>query len=285
MYVVATPLGNLYDMSFRALAVLDAVAGIAAEDTRVSAKLLAHWGIRTPLVAVHAHNERAAAEVLIERLRAGESWALITDAGTPAVSDPGARLVAAVRTAGFAVVPIPGPSAVAAAVSVSGLCEEGFCFRGFLPSKANAREAALRAALAGDLPSVWFEAPHRIAAALAALEEICGKEYPLFVAREMTKRFEEYFAGTVGEAQGWLAARAERQQGEFVLVVPPRRDEAAAWAEAQRWCGEFCAAGVRLPQAVRWAAEIAGVSRKALYAWALTQKWDNPAIETESEKS
>lgn len=272
LYVVATPLGNRFDLSVRALAVLSGVAGIAAEDTRVTARLLESWGIRTPLVALHAHNERSAAELLCARLAAGEHWALVSDAGTPAVSDPGVKVVAMVREQGFPVVAIPGPSAVTAAISISGWGESGFAFRGFLPAKAAQRRAAIREAAAGDLPTVWFETPHRIDEALADFAATLGTNHPVFVAREMTKRFEESFRGTVTEAQAWLAARRERKHGEFVLVVPPANDDSERTARAKAWCERFIAAGVARSEAVRWAAELFQISKNRLYDWVVAHE-------------
>ncbi len=272
LYVVATPLGNRFDLSLRALAVLDGVAGIAAEDTRVTRRLLEAWGIVTPLVAVHAHNEVVASQMLIERLRAGESWALVSDAGTPAVSDPGARVVAAVRAAGFPVVAIPGPSAVTAAISISGWGEEGFAFYGFLPAKSVQRRAAIARAAAGTLPVVWFETPHRIAAALSDLVTHFGGKHPIFLARELTKRFEEHFQGSLASAQQWLAARPERQHGEFVLVVPLQEDRQQRQLAAQRWLERFLAAGVARSEAVRWAAELFAVSKNQLYDWSIAHE-------------
>jgi 16S rRNA (cytidine1402-2'-O)-methyltransferase len=274
LYVVATPLGNRYDLSIRALAVLSGVAGIAAEDTRVTGRLLASWGINTPLLPVHDHNERAAAELLCARLAAGEHWALVSDAGTPAVSDPGVKVVAQVRERGFPVVAIPGPSAVTAAISISGFGEEGFAFRGFLPAKAAQRRAAIRDATAGDLTTVWFEAPHRIVETLRDLADILGGDHPLFLAREMTKRFEESVRGTVSRVEEWLSARHERQQGEFVLVVPPRETLHQREEAAHAWCARFLAAGVAPSEAVRWAAELFRVSKNQLYDWVIAQRRD-----------
>jgi 16S rRNA (cytidine1402-2'-O)-methyltransferase len=272
LYVVATPLGNQFDLSLRALAVLDGVAGIAAEDTRVTRRLLKEWGIVTPLVAVHAHNEVVASHMLIERLRAGDSWALVSDAGTPAVSDPGARVVAAVRAAGFPVVAIPGPSAVTAAISISGWGEAGFAFYGFLPAKSAQRRVAIARAAAGTLPIVWFETPHRIAASLGDLVAHFGQEHTIFLARELTKRFEEHFQGPLIAAQQWLSVCPERQQGEFVLVVPPQTDRQQQREAAQRWLERFLAAGVARSEAVRWAAELFAISKNQLYDWSIAHE-------------
>lgn len=271
MYVVATPLGNLQDITLRALGVLRAVDVIAAEDTRHSQRLLDACGIRTRLFALHQHNEQAAAGQLIERLAAGENVALITDAGTPAVSDPGARAVARVRAAGHPVVPVPGPCAAVAALSVAGFAEGGFRFVGFLPPKSAAR----RAALAGlrDDPSalVFYEAPHRVAACVADLAAELGGERRLLVARELTKLHEEIACMLLADAEAWFAADPNRERGEFVLVVDgaPARD--GLDGEAERVLG-LLLAELPVKTAARLAAEITGVAKNALYARALELK-------------
>ncbi|MBL8446740.1 MAG: 16S rRNA (cytidine(1402)-2'-O)-methyltransferase, partial [Zoogloeaceae bacterium] len=206
LYVVATPLGNLQDITLRARAVLAAVDVVAAEDTRHSQRLLDALGLRTRLVALHEHNEQAAATGLIRLLEAGQQVALITDAGTPAISDPGARAVARVQEAGIPVVPVPGPSAVAAALSASGLGDPHFYFHGFLPAKSAAR----RAALAGLKPMVatlvFYEAPHRITETVADLTAILEGGRQLVVARELTKLFEEIVRLPLADGPAWLAA-------------------------------------------------------------------------------
>ncbi|MCX7946003.1 MAG: 16S rRNA (cytidine(1402)-2'-O)-methyltransferase [Hydrogenophilus sp.] len=274
LYVVATPLGNRFDVSLRALAVLDGVDGIAAENPRVSSRLLAMWGIERPMVRLFAHNEVKQTGWLVQRLQGGESWALISDAGTPGISDPGGRVVQGVRAAGFPVVVIPGPSAVTSAVALSGFGEEGFCFGGFLPSRRAQRRSTLARAAGGEVPMVWFEAPHRIAETLVDVVEVLGEAQPLFVGRELTKAFEEVFVGRAGEAVEWLRAREERRQGEFVLVVPPaaEREREEGWRRAEAWFFRFRAAGVAMGVAARWAAELGGVPRGMLYGWALERE-------------
>ena len=218
LFVVATPIGHLEDITLRALRILKTVSLVAAEDTRRSGNLLRHYDIHTPIVSVHEHNERGRAPRLIERLAAGESIALVTDAGTPGVSDPGATLVAAVRNAGIRVEPIPGPSAVVTAISAAGLKTEGFLFLGFAPVKSKARKLWLHAAVeqAKLRAVVFFEAPHRIQKTLQDLEILVKR--PIIVARELTKIHEEFVFGTIAE----LKAKFQAPQGEFTLIIPPQ---------------------------------------------------------------
>jgi len=223
LYVVATPLGNLRDITLRALDILASVDVIAAEDTRVTSKLLARHGIATRMLSLHAHNERRRAAEIVSLLGSGKSVALVSDAGTPAVSDPGAALVRAVAQAGYVVVPVPGPSAVIAALSASGIAAPQWLFCGFLPAAAIARRAALTRL--SDYPGalVFYEAPHRIAATLDALVAVLGPERGLVVARELTKRFETIHRCRLGEAPAWLAA------------ARPRSCRFSARARASRW--------------------------------------------------
>jgi len=223
LYVVATPIGNLADVSHRALEVLRTVDRIACEDTRWTRKLLTHHGIRTPLTAYHDHNEDRAARSIVERLRSGENVALVTDSGTPLISDPGFRLVRLAVEENVSVVPVPGPSAVAAALSAAGVPPHPFLFAGFLPRKSGARRR--RAEGLGDVPAtlVFYESPHRVASSLRDLSEVLG-EREAAVCREMTKIHEEFLRGTLVE----LADEAERRpfKGEIVIVVgpPPKED-------------------------------------------------------------
>ena len=219
LYVVATPIGNLEDITARALRVLREVALIAAEDTRHSRKLLNHFAIRTPLVSCHEHNEQQRQGELINRLLAGADLALISDAGTPAIADPGYRLVRACHAAGVKVVPVPGASALLAALSAAGEPTDRFVFEGFLPARATAREEVLLALRDEPRTVVCYETPHRLLASLAAIAAVWGRERPLVVARELTKLHEELFRGTVGAAQAHFAAG--RVRGELVLVLPP----------------------------------------------------------------
>jgi 16S rRNA (cytidine1402-2'-O)-methyltransferase len=272
LYVVATPVGNLRDITLRALDVLASVDVIAAEDTRVTAKLLARYGIATRMLSVHAHNERRRAAEIVSLLGAGKSVALVSDAGTPAVSDPGAALVHAVAEAGYAVVPVPGPSAVIAALSVSGIAAPQWLFCGFLPAAATARRAALTRF--ADYPGalVFYEAPHRIAATLDALVAILGPERGLVVAREMTKRFETIHRCRLGEAPAWLAADPDRARGEFVLIVdaPAAAVQAVDNADAHDRMLSALLAELPVAQAVRLAVKLTGAPRNRLYERALT---------------
>jgi 16S rRNA (cytidine1402-2'-O)-methyltransferase len=273
LYVVATPIGNLGDISARALETLARVDAVYAEDTRTTAHLLAHHGVRTRLNSLHEHNERGAADALVATLRAGRSVALVSDAGTPAVSDPGALAVAAVRTAGFAVVPIPGPSALTAALSVAGL-DGPFAFLGFLPAKAAARRSALAAWRAFPHALVCYEAPHRILECVDDLAAALGAQRDVLIARELTKLHEQTHACALGDARAWLEADANRCRGEFVLVVsPPVEPADEGRAEAERVL-RVLLAELPLSQAVQLAAAITGARRNALYDLALTLAGD-----------
>jgi len=273
LYVVATPIGNLKDITRRAIEVLAGVERVAAEDTRVAGQLLAHLGISKPLVAVHEHNEEAGAEKILAALARGESVALVTDAGTPGVSDPGARVVRRVRAAGFRVVPIPGPSALTAALSVAGLNQPQVLFYGFLPAKAAERRAVLESLKPLPYALAFYESPHRIRDTLEDLAAILGEGRNVVIARELTKRFEEIHAGPLSEAARWLAVDPHRSRGEFVLIVSGAEEEAAEEAEAQRVLNILLA---ELPasQAARLAAAITGHKRRRLYELALKQRGD-----------
>jgi 16S rRNA (cytidine1402-2'-O)-methyltransferase len=218
LYVVATPIGNLGDASERSIAVLREAAVIACEDTRVTRTLLARFGVDTPTLALHEHNEREAAAGVIERLRGGASVALVSDAGTPALSDPGAHLVALAHAAGIRVTPVPGPSAAAAAISASGFPAAQYHFAGFLPATGAARRKALEA-LDLPVPLVLYEAPHRIRKALEDLLARFGPDREIVLGRELSKKFEEVARMRLGEAAAWLAADSHREQGEYAIVV------------------------------------------------------------------
>ena len=219
LYVVATPIGNLEDITYRALRILNEVDLVAAEDTRHSRKLFAHFGIHKPLVSYHDHNEQQRQEGLLLRLQAGENIALISDAGTPCIADPGYRLIASCHAAGITVVPIPGPSAIITALSAAGVSTERFAFEGYLPQRTKARGDLLRQLNGEQRTLVFYEAPHRLAATLADLVEIMGAERPLVVARELTKLYEEFFRGTAAEALTRFTQEPAR--GELVLIIPP----------------------------------------------------------------
>jgi 16S rRNA (cytidine1402-2'-O)-methyltransferase len=269
LYVVATPIGNLGDLSPRALKVLDAVDRIAAEDTRTTGTLLQQFGVRGKLVALHEHNEDALAQSLVTDLQRGASLALVTDAGTPLVSDPGFALVRAARAAGLPVLAVPGPSALLAALSISGLPTDRFTFAGFLPAKADARRRALEALAAVPHTLVLFEASHRIEESLADLAEVLGGTRRVCVARELTKLFEESVTLPAAEALAWLRADANRSRGEFVLVIDGAPDAAPESASARRVLATLLE---ELPpsKAARLAAAITGVARKELYALAVS---------------
>lgn len=275
LYLVATPIGNRADITLRALHVLGRADAVACEDTRVTAQLLAHYGLDKPLLAVHAHNENEAAARVCDRLAAGQAVAFVSDAGTPGVSDPGARLVAAAVAAGYRVVPIPGPSSALAAISVAGdVAAQGFVFRGFLPAKGAERQAALQAVAADASAQVLFEAPHRIEALLAGLAAAAPAR-ALTLARELTKQFETVATLPAAQAPAWLAADANRTRGEFVLVLHAR-PMAAASDDDLPAAAEHCLAVLQrelpLKQAVALAAEISGAPRNALYQRALQRR-------------
>ena len=276
LYLVATPIGNLADIGLRALHVLGLVGTVACEDTRHTQALLRAYGIdKAPaqLLALHQHNEHEAAQAVVARLQQGQSVAYVSDAGTPAISDPGARLVAAAVQAGLRVVPVPGPSSVTAALSVAGIDlahapAEGFVFAGFLPSKATERATAA-AALATELRAiVLLEAPHRIEATAAALCVLGARR--ITVARELTKQFEEIATVPVQDLPAWLAADANRIRGEFVLVLHPA--PLAAQTGTDTRVLRLLMAELPLKSAVRLAAEITGLPRNALYQAALALK-------------
>jgi 16S rRNA (cytidine1402-2'-O)-methyltransferase len=275
LYVVATPIGNLRDATLRALDVLGAVDVVAAEDTRVSAHLLRHFGFVKRMLSLHAHNEREREASVIERLRQGMSVALVSDAGTPGVSDPGARLVAAARAAGLPVVPIPGACAAIAAISSAGLVAERFHFIGFLAGNAKARRALLDSVSALDAALVFYEAPHRVAATLAELVAALDGERGIVIARELTKKFETIARMPLRDAPSWLAADANRVRGEFVLIVdaPLEARAPALDANGERWLRAL-AEHVSPAQAARIAAAATGVDRDTLYEHAMRLRRD-----------
>jgi len=272
--VVATPIGNLADVTLRAVHILGRVDAVACEDTRVGAQLLRHLGLKKPLIALHAHNEREAAAAVLQRLAGGESVACISDAGTPAISDPGAVLVALAAAAGHPVVPLPGPSSALAALSAAGDTRgQGFVFVGFLPAKGGERSGALAAVLADARTQVLFEAPHRIGALLAALAaQAPGREVTL--CRELTKQFETIVTRAAAELPAWQAADANRERGEFVLVLHAlpvaavTEDLPAATLHTLR----VLLRDLPLKQAVALAAELTGAPRNTLYTRALAER-------------
>lgn len=277
LYVLATPLGNLGDISLRALAVLNQVECIAAEDTRHSQKLLDAYGIKTRLFAAHQHNEQHAAEQLISYLQAGQQIALISDAGTPAISDPGAQIVRAVQDAGFIVSPIPGACAAVSALSVSGLTG-AFRFVGFLPPKVQARAQVLAQLAYVDAHLVFYEAPHRIQECVVELVTQFGAQREVVFCRELTKRFEQIVRMPLEQAPQWLAEDENRQRGEFVLIVSAAKSSDDEFMqEIPLRATEILThllAELPLKQAASLAAQITGLSRKKLYEYALSLKQD-----------
>jgi 16S rRNA (cytidine1402-2'-O)-methyltransferase len=270
LYVVATPIGNLGDISARALAILAQADLVAAEDTRTTGHLLTHHGIAAKLLALHEHNEMQRAAELVARIKAGKNIALVSDAGTPGISDPGALLVARAREAGVTVCPIPGANAAVAAMSAAGLTAPHFLFYGFLPVKSAARRAALEALRALPYALVFYEAPHRVTECVEALASILGGEREIVIARELTKLFETIHSCRLDQALAWFAADANRQRGEFVLIVTGAPAEASAGLpeEAERVL-RLLLAELPLKQAVALCAAITGARKNELYSRAL----------------
>ncbi len=280
LYVVATPIGNLADITLRAVHVLGLVHAVACEDTRVAAQLLNHLGLqKRPLLALHAHNEHSAAGGVLQRLAAGEAVAYISDAGTPAVSDPGAALVAQAVQAGYKVVPLPGASSALAALCVAGdTLAQGYTFVGFLPAKGGERSSALAAVLADTRAQVLFEAPHRIKALLVAVAA-GAPQRPVTLCRELTKQFETVITRPAAELPAWAAEDSNRERGEFVLVLHALPSVAAAADDLPPATLHLLRVLLRelpLKQAVALAAEATGTARNALYARALAER-ETPA--------
>lgn len=273
LYVVATPIGNLADLTLRAIHVLALVDAIACEDTRHSAPLLRQLGIDKPLLALHEHNEREATNAVLDRLARGERVACISDAGTPAISDPGAALVAAAQAAGYRTIPIAGVSSAVAALSVAGAVSgTGFTFVGFLPARGGDRLKALQALVGNPATQVVFEAPHRIADLAQSLSDLCG-DRSVTVCRELTKQFESVATMPASQWPSWLAADAYRSRGEFVLVLHgAAHPEAASALEAHDTTLRTLLAALPLKQAVALAAELTGAPRNGLYERALALK-------------
>ena len=273
LYVVATPIGNLRDITLRALEVLAAADVIAAEDTRNTAHLLSEHGIsaKNRLVAVHRHNERRAAEKIIAKLQSGKSVAFVSDAGTPAISDPGALVVQAVRAAGLRVIPIPGASALLAALSAAGFSDPHFLFYGFLPAKSAARRAALHSLVSYPCTLVFYEAPHRIVECVADMCAVLDGERQIVLAREITKMFETLHACVLREAEAWLKSDSNNQRGEFVVMVSGATPQPGLPLEALNTLS-LLLEELPLKQAVHLAASITGASRNELYQRALQIK-------------
>lgn len=275
LYVVATPIGNLGDISHRALDTLRNVSVVAAEDTRMTKSLLAHFGIGAKLIAVHEHNERHAADGIVKLLSEGQSVALVTDAGTPAVSDPGAQVVAAVRAAGFTVIPIPGASALVAAISASGEGEHGFLFHGFLPVKEGDRRRQLESLKESPYAIVLYESPHRVIDSVTTIAAVMGDSRELVICRELTKKFETIVRLKLSEAVAWLESDDNNQRGEFVLVLSNPIVGAALEPEiAQTQVLErtlsILLTELPLKQAVGLAVKLTGEKKNRIYAMALS---------------
>ena len=274
LFVVATPIGNLDDLSARALKVLQSVALIAAEDTRHSSRLLQHFGISTPLAACHEHNERAQGGRFIERLQAGDDVALISDAGTPLISDPGYHLVRQARAVGIAVVPVPGACALVAALSAAGLASDRFVFEGFLPAKSAARQARLQLLVEEPRTLIFYEAPHRILESLEDMRDIFGGQRQAVLARELTKTFETIKDLPLLELSRWVAADANQQRGECVVLIAgwqAPEDDAAVSAQALQVL-DLLLAELPLKRAAAVAAQITGVRKNLLYQAALQRQ-------------
>ena len=272
LYIVATPIGNVTDISVRALHVLGMVDAVACEDTRNTGNLLTRFGLSRPMIAAHQHNEREVADKIIHRLLAGERIALVSDAGTPGVSDPGARIVDAVRAAGLRVVPVPGASAAVTALSASGLVNDQFYFVGFLPAKAKQRETALLQLLTVSATIVLYEAPHRIVDCVEALARVFQPERQVVFARELTKLFEEIHRCSLADALAWVKADPHREKGEYVVLL----EGAAGGSDAQELEAErilnILLAECSVKQAANLTAQITGRKKNALYDRALEIK-------------
>jgi len=265
LYIVATPIGNLDDITYRAVQVLMEVDAIAAEDTRHSKKLMQHLGVTTPLVALHEHNENALSEKIIKRLERGESLALISDAGTPLISDPGFPLVNQAHKAGLKIIPVPGASSVLAALSVSGLPTDRFVFEGFLPSKKTARQKRLRELEKETRTLILFETPHRITVALADLAEVMGEDREIFMARELTKTHEEVKRSSVGQVLEAASSGALQERGEFVLVLAGNGNKQSAVDDQALKIFDLLLEELPLKTSASLAAKITGLKRKDFY--------------------
>jgi 16S rRNA (cytidine1402-2'-O)-methyltransferase len=274
LYVVATPIGNLEDLSPRAARLLGAVSLIAAEDTRHTGRLLRHLGLSVPMLSLHEHNEAARVEQLDARLVAGESIALVSDAGTPLISDPGFVLVRELRARGRRIVPVPGPCALVAALSAAGLPTDRFTFQGFLPAKGAGRRARLEALVGREETLVFYESPHRIIDTLADLAAVLG-ERRLVLARELSKTFETFLDGSAGELLARMEADPDQARGEFVVMVAgaaPREQDEAGMVEGEALLAALLAEGVGVKQAAAVASRVLGGAKKAWYARAQALK-------------
>lgn len=271
LYLAATPIGNLEDLTLRAQTILQKVDAVACEDTRVTRRLLDAYGIDKPLFALHQHNERGAAEALLARAAAGANIVLVSDAGTPAISDPGAVIVRLAHERGITVTPLPGPNAAVTALCASGLAGDGFTFAGFIPSKVGERERFLQEFSASPRTVIFYESPHRIAGCLQAMACVYAARRRLCIARELTKTFEQIALLDVGSAPAWLAADANRSRGEFVLLLEGQA-AAASDSEWQAMADDFAAAGLSSKDAAALAAKYTGAAKKTIYNYLISQK-------------
>jgi len=272
LYIVATPIGNLSDISERAKQILDSVASIAAEDTRHTGRLLQHLGITNKLVSLHDHNERQKASYFVDKLLKGDDIALVSDAGTPLISDPGYFLVREVRAAGLKVVPIPGACALVAALSASGLATDRFVFEGFLPAKSTARQKQLELLNNEARTMVFYESTHRIAHSLKDMSAIFGEQRLATVARELTKTFETIHSDSLGNLIQWMQQDRDQQRGEFVVIVSGNLNSLTSEESESDRIVDILSTKLPLAQATSLAAEITGERKKGLYQRALQRR-------------
>lgn len=265
LYIVSTPIGNLDDISRRAIAVLGEVDWVAAEDTRHSQRMLEQLGVRSRLISCHDHNESARSEELVARLQSGEQGALISDAGTPLVSDPGYRLVRACHQAGVRVVPIPGASALLAALAAAGQPSDRFLFEGFVPAKGAPRQQAIDRLAKLSVTSIIYEAPHRVLSFLEALKPLVEKDREISLCRELTKQFETIRMGVVADIYDWVASDRNQQRGELVLVLSPAT-QAADWSEQDQALAKSLLAELPVSRVAKIMAAHTGLKRQAVYA-------------------
>ncbi|WP_300524919.1 16S rRNA (cytidine(1402)-2'-O)-methyltransferase [Alcanivorax sp.] len=264
LYIVSTPIGNLDDISRRAIAVLGEVDWVAAEDTRHSQRMLEQLGVRSRLISCHDHNESARSEELVARLQSGEQGALISDAGTPLVSDPGYRLVRACHQAGVRVVPIPGASALLAALAAAGQPSDRFLFEGFVPAKGAPRQQAIERLAKLSVTSIIYEAPHRVLSFLEALKPLVEKDREISLCRELTKQFETIRMGAVADIYDWVASDRNQQRGELVLVLSPAT-QAADWSEQDQALAKSLLAELPVSRVAKIMAAHTGLKRQAVY--------------------
>ena len=265
LYVVSTPIGNLDDISRRAVSVLESVDWVAAEDTRHSQRLLDQLGLRKRMISCHDHNENQRSAELVERMKNGEKGALISDAGTPLVSDPGYRLVRACQDAGIQVVPVPGASALLAALAAAGQPSDRFVFEGFIPAKGAPRQQAIARLAALDITSIIYEAPHRVLSFLEALRGVVSPERDITLCRELTKQFETIRRGTVAELCEWVAGDSNQQRGELVLILSPAQ-QTAGWSDKDQALAKLLLAELPASRAAKILAAHTGMKRQEVYA-------------------